>query len=524
MGSSASPRGPDLRYIDTREIRIDRQGVHELSRGEYPMFGFVAKGSVRVTLEMGLRPATSPVSYGEVFLLPPNCRCTAQNSDKQPSRLILIRFRTEGGAELPLPGRPERGAKGGSLRLLRARMPRLLAWVPDMLEAGSAEEPTAAYYLAQSHLYAIAAELWTSNRTSSGAGGLTDYVLQVKQDMLRDCRTPIDVEEIARLSGVSSARFYREFKLLTGLTPLRYMTAVRLKESLRLLANRPSSVAEVAHAVGYPDELYFSRLFKKHTGLSPTDYMLRAKIRVANLCPVFRGDLSVLGITPVLELPREWYGDPNKGEYIKRVEQCRPDVIFTAPVPDDVYAKLSQICPVVMIQWKGYSWKERLLQISGTLGLSAIAERWLAVFRQKIDNARLLLRRHLKDRPFLVVSAYRGPFYRVYGMKRIKVRDLFYDELHLTPPEAIRDLHFLDANSLKDVAALDCDHVIFLVPETMEEEECIRLEEDWLQLKRSRRKKHIILIRHEDPLLYNASFYDTLVDQFVTYLAIHRLL
>jgi hypothetical protein len=139
----------------------------------------------------------------------------------------------------------------------------------------------------------------------------------------------------------------------------------------------------------------------------------------------------------------------------------------------------------------------------------------------KVENARGHIRRQLGDKPYLIVSVCKS-FYRVYGMQRKKIKDLFYDELQMTPPASVHQISFLDVATLDKVAALDCDNILFLVPASYSDEHCIKLEEDWLQLKRNRRKKHCIFIRHEEPLLYNASFYESLIDQLVNDLILFR--
>lgn len=493
-----------LHFLEAFDCKIESGLSREFVSGEEHAFGFVQKGSVKVSLDQ----RTAKAVYGEVFLIHPGSRYILQNQEKQTSRVLLIRFHCVGNIADPA-------------RLSHFRMPRVRNFVRDFLQEGWREDVSLSFLL-HAHLYAIASEFTALLKEPRGADDdLAEYVVQVKQDMLADSSASLDIEEVARLSGASQAKFYQVFKRYTGLSPLKFVTMARLHESLRLLANRPTSVKDVAHAVGYPDELYFSRLFKKQMGLSPTDYAAATKKRVANLAPVFRGDLSALGITPVLELSRAWYDDPVPDPYIRQVERCQPDLILTAPVPEDVHRTLSQIAPVVMIVWKGYSWKERLVQIADEIGIKSVAERWLAQFQMKVENARSHVRSSLRGESFLVVSVYE-PFFRVYGLQRIKVSDLFYDELQVTPPAAIREIAFLDVKTLAEVTALDCDNVLFLVPETLSEECCVHLEEEWLRSKRDKGKKRCLFIRHEDPLLYNAAFYESLVDQFVTQLITSR--
>ena len=57
-----------------------------------------------------------------------------------------------------------------------------------------------------------------------------------------------------------------------GVSTKEYLTRYRLSRACELLRHAPLSVDEIAAEVGYPDALTFSRLFKKHIGVSPAKY------------------------------------------------------------------------------------------------------------------------------------------------------------------------------------------------------------------------------------------------------------
>ena len=77
-------------------------------------------------------------------------------------------------------------------------------------------------------------------------------------------------EDMARLCSMSPYRFSREFKEAFGISFREYLVRLRLKESARLLENPQARVAQVAYAVGFNDMSYFSRMFKRYFGVSPS--------------------------------------------------------------------------------------------------------------------------------------------------------------------------------------------------------------------------------------------------------------
>ena len=82
----------------------------------------------------------------------------------------------------------------------------------------------------------------------------------------------INVEEYAKSLHMSTCWFNRRFKQITKVTPLQYIIAVRLANAKTLLETKGYNVSETANAVGYDNPLYFSRLFTKHVGISPSEY------------------------------------------------------------------------------------------------------------------------------------------------------------------------------------------------------------------------------------------------------------
>ena len=104
-----------------------------------------------------------------------------------------------------------------------------------------------------------------------------DEVILRAQEWLHEHydRREIRLEALAQQVGMSPRNFIRRFKDATGRTPLAYLQSLRIATAKRLLENGRGTVQEVSAAVGYDDLMFFRSLFRRHTGLSPTEYRQR---------------------------------------------------------------------------------------------------------------------------------------------------------------------------------------------------------------------------------------------------------
>lgn len=84
--------------------------------------------------------------------------------------------------------------------------------------------------------------------------------------------TAISIEEYAASRGMSISWFIRSFREYTNVTPLKYILSLRMTNAQMLLENTSYSVKEISSIVGYDNPLYFSRLFSRQKGMSPSEY------------------------------------------------------------------------------------------------------------------------------------------------------------------------------------------------------------------------------------------------------------
>jgi AraC-like DNA-binding protein len=83
------------------------------------------------------------------------------------------------------------------------------------------------------------------------------------------------VERLARAVGLSRAAFARRFAAVSGRTPHRFLTELRLSLAASLLENTDDSLTEVATRIGYASEFAFSRAFKRQHGVAPGTFRRR---------------------------------------------------------------------------------------------------------------------------------------------------------------------------------------------------------------------------------------------------------
>ncbi|MEF3305512.1 AraC family transcriptional regulator [Paenibacillus sp. GYB003] len=94
---------------------------------------------------------------------------------------------------------------------------------------------------------------------------------------------PLSIEQISRTLGYNRTHLSKMFKQHTGMTPTQFLLKIRM-ERAKLLLREPLTVEQVAASVGFTDPLYFSKQFKKRFDRSPTEYRQEAYGRTIYDC------------------------------------------------------------------------------------------------------------------------------------------------------------------------------------------------------------------------------------------------
>jgi len=107
----------------------------------------------------------------------------------------------------------------------------------------------------------------------SGSPSLPGYKLRQITDWMREhVADNFDLQQLATLAGLSKFHFHRLFKHAAGEAPSRYHMNLRMHEAKRLLRETKKTVLDIGLEVGYANPSHFAQIFRRETGLPPSDY------------------------------------------------------------------------------------------------------------------------------------------------------------------------------------------------------------------------------------------------------------
>ncbi len=125
------------------------------------------------------------------------------------------------------------------------------------------------------YLYLFLAKLMEENNLIFPMPSVTQssYVIEAIKFIQFNYSTDISVDDIANAVGISRSHLYRVFVSNLGQSPIDYLTEYRINEACDLIKNTNLSISQIAVSVGFFDQFYFSRVFKKIKKIPPSKYM-----------------------------------------------------------------------------------------------------------------------------------------------------------------------------------------------------------------------------------------------------------
>ena len=98
------------------------------------------------------------------------------------------------------------------------------------------------------------------------------YVEKAEKYIETNYSYPVTVEDVAAYVGISRSHLFRSFQTYLRKSPKEYLSEYRIKQACHLLRETDLSVSAIAYSVGFENNLYFSKAFRKQKGVSPSEY------------------------------------------------------------------------------------------------------------------------------------------------------------------------------------------------------------------------------------------------------------
>ncbi len=442
---------------------------------------------------------SSPAMKGDLFFLQPDMLIEASLDCNHPLQYSLVLFSAvqlhkENNAWLvKQPEFPFRGKLTAS-----QSSETMMEWINLLHSKGDllSSDKQAKTTLLTSLLHAVArAESATEEEEKQKIRGIEHTLAFMNENYSKD----IKIEQLAQMSGFSLNHFTRIFKQQMKITPSEYIFKQRMARAKQLLISSKKA-KEVAEQVGYKDEHYFSRAFKKAEGVPPTLYIKNKCHRIAALYYGLDDHLLTLGLRPVASLSyaeRVTYSyplpavseqseqglklDSRKSNYDKLL-RSKPDLIMTSDrlVQDEA---LNQIAPTAVLAHSN-QYGKMLEHMGKILGREQQAALWVEKYGTRMHE----IREHLKARwgrqtaYFIRVSPN---FYRVYGANN-QTGSLLYDDIGLSLPVEYPDREWAVDIQLEDLLSFRAEHLFLMADPTLEAKQRLQQllqSEQWASLE-----------------------------------------
>ncbi len=212
---------------------------------------------------------TYPVKSGQGFMLFPHQICTYIADNEIPWEYTWIEF--DG---LRVKETMELAGLNPDQPLYRARYKDIAETMKDEMLYIVNHKDQSPFHLI-GHLYLFIDSLVrssTSTQISKGNSLRDFYIKEAFSYIEQNFQNDISVEDIAACCGLNRSYFGKIFHENTGKSPQEFLISYRMTKAAELLKLTQLSIADIGNAVGYPNQLHFSRAFKNIYGVSPRQW------------------------------------------------------------------------------------------------------------------------------------------------------------------------------------------------------------------------------------------------------------
>lgn len=364
----------------------------------------------------------------------------------------------------------------------------------------------------------------------------------VKQYMEEHYTDVLTIDQLAHVAEISPKYFVDLFKKKYGISAMEYVAELRLQQAKRLMAKSDARLRDIAHQVGYADEFYFSRKFKKEIGVSPNVYMKSRRRKLIAYSPSYVGYLIPLNIMPYAAplhpkwteyYYREYRNDiPFHISAYRQKQDWQANMELLQQVPadiiianDDIHETekqaLEQIAPVFYLSSSHMDWREQFLLLSEFFGESWQAEKWLEGYDRKVRTVREQLQPWMENESVVVVRLLNQNMYLHCNRG---IAGILYNDLKLMPAYVSKTEMYNKPVSIEELKGLNADRLFMMIrqeSETLIGWEKIQNKPHWQTI--SAVQRHRIHLLPSDPWLeYSPHAHLRMLDHITQLLAVNR--
>jgi len=273
-----------IRFNDLRLTLIDAVDArHEpgwhAGEHRHPWFeyNYVSEGC----LQTSFGSASFLTEAGSFFLIPPGVTHSNRNAGTEADDGFCLRWQIENAADDAAADKAASNFYPAFLRTMSAVRPYA---IPNDLLAGKMDQffssdSVASQQLALLDWLLLMYENWNDTAEMPPAINTREEIL-VRQATLylsEYYAEPITVSELAASLNISYRHLARLFHRITGVTLNEKLNDLRMNQARILLRGTDLAIKEIACAVGFPNEFYFSSLFRRTAFITPSEYRRRHK-------------------------------------------------------------------------------------------------------------------------------------------------------------------------------------------------------------------------------------------------------
>lgn len=146
--------------------------------------------------------------------------------------------------------------------------------IKKIVELFNSDKPYQMAYV-NSYLHQLLVDLYLQEQTKINPDSTSARIQRVYNFLLENVENPFESTKIEAHIGLSYKHIGKIFKEETGMTLHQCHTKFKIERATSLLCATSMTISEISEHLGYSEPLYFSNVFKKHTGISPRGYRNR---------------------------------------------------------------------------------------------------------------------------------------------------------------------------------------------------------------------------------------------------------